>query len=667
MKPAHWLIIITAVFFATLLYCKFAADTKREGLATGAAATSVVVTPTFTDSAAIPFGGTAGVKLSIVFSNLGASGAATAVKFSTTYTAAVPTAAPVTIGGVSLGTTVSGSGTQTRTATFNASAGPYYYRATVAATGCAEWTAATVVATLPAAVAAAIAAANNTISTVPLGSSIENRTVAAVAGVVSVAYQLTTTVTAGVLFKDGSAITATDGSVLILGSALESRYTLYICQALKARESYKDLISPIGTVETTFPSWTNPDTKSVYVYTPTGMSYTYGNSSGNGSVIITEWDGSKIEYLNDQTIIKTATNGTVTTTDANGVQTTTTQSPNYSAPTGTSNSDYPPGWLNTWTYSNSTWYQPVSNTNLTVKRWALIGTVWTAVPDAWTSTWSYTGGIWKDASGNVVSVGGSYSGAGATGATGTAGTPTLDSVIAQYYANLASGSGSTFDSSKYLLKTSIIPPVCPMCPLSGGGCSNCGGNGGAGTAGVAATGTSKTIEENKSLLDTLRSMRDSLSKAIDGDGTSSAPAPAAANTAAPTPASNTPAPATSSSSTPAPAAATGETVGSKLASMFSLKGGDNASGGTWNGGGAPPATGSGSIDSGPGGSGRSAAAPAAASSNVPVTAGTKDTTPPPLPPITHPSQLSPYSLYGAIGNSAGDFMPLGADFSSFGR
>jgi hypothetical protein len=102
--------------------------------------------------------------------------------------------------------------------------------------------------------------------------------------------------------------------------------------------------------------------------------------------------------------------------------------------------------------------------------------------------------------------------------------------------------------------------------------------------------------------------------------------------------------------------------------LFSLKGGDNDSGGTWNGGGAPPATGSGSIDSGPGGSGRAALAPTGSETRYgPVTAGTKDTTPPPLPPITHPSQLSPYSLYGAIGNSAGDFIPLGADFSSFGR
>jgi hypothetical protein len=585
----------------------------------------------------------------------------------------------------------------TRTATFNAMSGPYYYTVTVAAPACAAWTSATLEATLPARVKGVIADAKTAIALVPLQSSVvtvASYTTDALAvtaeGTGSTAYPITTTITAGVLFKDGSAASALDGSVITFGTTTSypSRYTLTVCTSLKSRESYTTTIADIGTTATAFPTWTNPNTGSVYVYTPTGMYYNYGKSSGNGSVIITEWDGTKIEYLNDQTVIKTATDGTITTTDANGLQTTTTQSTNYSAPTGATDSSYPPGWLNTWTYNNSTWYQPISGTNLTVKRWALIGTVWTAVPDAWTSAWSYTGGVWKDASGNVVSVGGggagsgSYSGAGATGATGAAGaagtaaaTQSLDSVIAQYYANLASGSGTAFDSSKYLLKTSIIPPVCPMCPLSGGGCSNCGGNGGAGTAGVAATGTSKTIEENKSLMDTLRSMRDSLSKAIDGDDAATpTPATSATSTATggtvapmPTPGA-APLPATTTSSTPAPAAATNDTIGSKLASMFSLKGGDNDSGGTWNGGGAAPATGSGSINSGPGGSGRAASAPAGSGGTAgPVTAGTKDTTPPPLPPITHPSQLSPYSLYGAIGNSTGNFMPLGADFSSFGR
>jgi hypothetical protein len=40
----------------------------------------------------------------------------------------------------------------------------------------------------------------------------------------------------------------------------------------------------------------------------------------------------------------------------------------------------------------------------------------------------------------------------------------------------------TINSSDYLLKTQIVPPVCPACPgCSGSACTNCGGNGGSGT------------------------------------------------------------------------------------------------------------------------------------------------------------------------------------------
>lgn len=37
------------------------------------------------------------------------------------------------------------------------------------------------------------------------------------------------------------------------------------------------------------------------------------------------------------------------------------------------------------------------------------------------------------------------------------------------------------ESSDYLLKTQIVPPVCPACPGCQGVCTNCGGNGGSGT------------------------------------------------------------------------------------------------------------------------------------------------------------------------------------------
>lgn len=50
-----------------------------------------------------------------------------------------------------------------------------------------------------------------------------------------------------------------------------------------------------------------------------------------------------------------------------------------------------------------------------------------------------------------------------------------------YFNTSAIGSGN---SSDYLLKTQIVPPVCPACPAcpnGGGSCTNCGGQGGSGT------------------------------------------------------------------------------------------------------------------------------------------------------------------------------------------
>jgi hypothetical protein len=50
-----------------------------------------------------------------------------------------------------------------------------------------------------------------------------------------------------------------------------------------------------------------------------------------------------------------------------------------------------------------------------------------------------------------------------------------------YFNTSAIGSGN---SSDYLLKTQIVPPVCPACPAcpnAGGSCINCGGRGGSGT------------------------------------------------------------------------------------------------------------------------------------------------------------------------------------------
>jgi hypothetical protein len=56
-----------------------------------------------------------------------------------------------------------------------------------------------------------------------------------------------------------------------------------------------------------------------------------------------------------------------------------------------------------------------------------------------------------------------------------------------YFNTNAIGSGN---SSDYLLKTQIVPPVCPACPAcpGGGSCNNCGGQGGSGT--LSSTGSS---------------------------------------------------------------------------------------------------------------------------------------------------------------------------------
>jgi hypothetical protein len=58
----------------------------------------------------------------------------------------------------------------------------------------------------------------------------------------------------------------------------------------------------------------------------------------------------------------------------------------------------------------------------------------------------------------------------------------LDSFARWYIYFNANAVGST-DSSDYLLKTQIVPPVCPACPgcKTGGVCTDCGGNGGSGT------------------------------------------------------------------------------------------------------------------------------------------------------------------------------------------
>jgi hypothetical protein len=65
-----------------------------------------------------------------------------------------------------------------------------------------------------------------------------------------------------------------------------------------------------------------------------------------------------------------------------------------------------------------------------------------------------------------------------------------------YFNTNAIGSGN---SSDYLLKTQIVPPVCPACPAcpGGGSCNNCGGQGGSGT--LSSTGSSLADIKGSSL------------------------------------------------------------------------------------------------------------------------------------------------------------------------
>jgi hypothetical protein len=53
-----------------------------------------------------------------------------------------------------------------------------------------------------------------------------------------------------------------------------------------------------------------------------------------------------------------------------------------------------------------------------------------------------------------------------------------------------------FLSNDYILKTQVVPPVCPSCPMCNGGksgvCTNCGGQGGSGTADVSGSAVKST-------------------------------------------------------------------------------------------------------------------------------------------------------------------------------
>jgi hypothetical protein len=239
----------------------------------------------------------------------------------------------------------------------------------------------------------------------------------------------------------------------------------------------------------------------------------------------------------------------------------------------------------------------------------------------------------------------------------------LDDYIAAYYGSQLSGGTGTFGSSAYMLKTNIVPPVCPMCPgsVGGGCCTNCGGNGGAGTAGVSAGATGTTLDENSSIMKSLRELKNSLSKIIgDGDSFSGDTGTTGTTTAVSTVATGatgtfnynansalSSVPQSTSSTTQSTSSTTqpdneDQSVTSKLSTW--IHGKANAVSNRIR---SPTAN---QSQSG-------------SSSNVGIT----DTSPPAFAPITNPGQISISSMYGALNNTTSDYVPLTTSFSAFGK
>ena len=90
-----------------------------------------------------------------------------------------------------------------------------------------------------------------------------------------------------------------------------------------------------------------------------------------------------------------------------------------------------------------------------------------------------------------------------------------------YFNANAVGSG---DSSDYLLKTQIVPPVCPACPGCQGVCTDCGGKGGSGTKTTDASSSlafdKKTVvgATGSAITNTVDATGDVLGKTVDTAG-----------------------------------------------------------------------------------------------------------------------------------------------------
>jgi hypothetical protein len=96
--------------------------------------------------------------------------------------------------------------------------------------------------------------------------------------------------------------------------------------------------------------------------------------------------------------------------------------------------------------------------------------------------------------------------------------------FARWYIYFNTNAVGSSDSSDYLLKTQIVPPVCPACPGCQGVCTDCGGKGGSGTKTTDASSSlafdKKTVvgATGSAITNTVDATGDVLGKTVDTAG-----------------------------------------------------------------------------------------------------------------------------------------------------
>jgi hypothetical protein len=226
--------------------------------------------------------------------------------------------------------------------------------------------------------------------------------------------------------------------------------------------------------------------------------------------------------------------------------------------------------------------------------------------------------------------------------------------ISEYYRLLLGLSGAT-DKSKslsitndYMLKSQIVPPVCPTCPACHrhtGVCTNCGGTGGSGTQTNDKTGDSKKSDDTDSGLDLLESAGSGATSLVRdaGSGAASLVRDTASGTVG-----------LAKDATTGTVGLAKETVGGAVGLAKETVGGavglakEAGSGIANTFGKLDPTEVSSQNDQAGGEEGQSRSAGSGASSSV--TTGSDHT-----------------SYFGALPPKGGDYIPVTADFSRFGR